>query len=182
MTYRILHKMGKHMDIEKHSNINPFMVIWYGIKLTARFIILKYCMFSVILSPLNDRLLRPMFWRLLGAKVGKRVTIGYDVMIDIGNTHLITVEDNVTITNRCLLLCHKRDLEGINIGVDYTTLPHKLEPIILKRNSYLGYGVTVMPGVIIGEGAMVGAGSLVANDIPAWTIAIGVPAKVVKKL
>ena len=39
-----------------------------------------------------------------------------------------------------------------------------------------------MPGVTIGEGAVVGAGSLVTQDIPAWTIAVGRPAKVVKQI
>ncbi|UJH91318.1 hypothetical protein LZ575_00495 [Antarcticibacterium sp. 1MA-6-2] len=39
-----------------------------------------------------------------------------------------------------------------------------------------------MPGVTIGEGAIIGAGSLVIKDIPAWTIAVGNPAKVVKEL
>ena len=38
----------------------------------------------------------------------------------------------------------------------------------------------IMPGVTIGEGAIVGAGSLVTKDIPAWTIAMGRPAKVIK--
>lgn len=39
-----------------------------------------------------------------------------------------------------------------------------------------------MPGVTIGEGAVVGAGSLVTKDVPAWTIAAGTPAKVIKEL
>ena len=39
-----------------------------------------------------------------------------------------------------------------------------------------------MPGVTVGEGAIVGAGSLVTKDIPAWTIATGRPARVVKKI
>lgn len=40
----------------------------------------------------------------------------------------------------------------------------------------------IMPGVTIGEGAIVGAGSLVTKDIPAWTVAAGRPAKVVKEI
>ena len=40
----------------------------------------------------------------------------------------------------------------------------------------------VMPGVTIGDGAIVGAGSLVTKDVPAWTIATGRPAKVVKEI
>ena len=39
-----------------------------------------------------------------------------------------------------------------------------------------------MPGVTVGEGAIVGAGSLISKDIPAWTIAVGRPAKVVKEI
>ena len=40
----------------------------------------------------------------------------------------------------------------------------------------------IMPGVTVGEGAIVGAGSLISKDIPAWTIAVGRPAKVVKEV
>jgi acetyltransferase-like isoleucine patch superfamily enzyme len=43
-------------------------------------------------------------------------------------------------------------------------------------------GSTIMPGVTIGEGAIIGAGSLVTKDVPAWTIAVGNPAMVVKEL
>ena len=48
------------------------------------------------------------------------------------------------------------------------------------RGCSTGTGTLIMPGVTIGEGAIVGAGSLVVKDIPAWTIAVGRPAKVVK--
>ena len=41
---------------------------------------------------------------------------------------------------------------------------------------------TIMPGVTVGEGAIVGAGSLVVRDVPAWTIVTGNPAKVVKEI
>lgn len=52
----------------------------------------------------------------------------------------------------------------------------------MKKGSLVGMESFVMPGVTIGEGAIVGAGSLVTKNIPAWTIATGRPAKVVKEI
>lgn len=43
-------------------------------------------------------------------------------------------------------------------------------------------GAIIMPGVTIGEGAIIGAGAVVTHNIPAWTIAVGSPAKVIKEL
>ena len=54
-------------------------------------------------------------------------------------------------------------------------------PIKLCRWRRVGANSTVRPGVTIGEGAIVGAGSVVTEDIPPWTIAGGVPAKVIRK-
>ena len=57
--------------------------------------------------------------------------------------------------------------------------PFILAPIHLKKGSYIGMGAMVMPGVTVGEGAIVGARSLVTKDVPPWTIVAGVPAKIV---
>ena len=55
-------------------------------------------------------------------------------------------------------------------------------PIILEENVWLGARVIVLPGVTIGEGSVVGAGSVVTRSIPARSVAVGVPARVVKSL
>jgi acetyltransferase-like isoleucine patch superfamily enzyme len=68
------------------------------------------------------------------------------------------------------------------VGDDYAKLPYHKKKIILKKGCLLGTGTMVMPGVTIGEGALIGAGSLVTKDIPAWTVATGRPAKVVKQI
>ena len=61
-------------------------------------------------------------------------------------------------------------------------LDYSIKPIILKKGCLIGMESLVLPGVTVGEGAIVGAGSLVTKDIPAWTIATGRPAKVVKQI
>ena len=61
-------------------------------------------------------------------------------------------------------------------------LGYIVKPILLKKGCLVGMNSFVMPGVTIGEGAIVGAGSLVTRDIPAWTIAAGRPAKVLKQI
>jgi acetyltransferase-like isoleucine patch superfamily enzyme len=144
--------------------------------------LLKYCMYSVILSPINYRKIRPILWRWMGAKVGKDCFIGYDVWVDMTNTHLIEMEDHVHITTRCLLLCHQRVLQDYYKYDDIAKLPYKKDKIILRKGCFIGMGSIILPGVEIGEGAIVGAGSLVTSDIPAWSIASGRPAKVVKKI
>lgn len=55
-------------------------------------------------------------------------------------------------------------------------------PVHIGRRVWLGANVTVLPGVSIGDGAIIAAGAVVTKDVPANTIAAGVPAKVVKKV
>ena len=53
-------------------------------------------------------------------------------------------------------------------------------PIVLKRGCYLGAGCIVLPGVTVGERAVVGAGAVVTRDVPAGKVVVGAPAKVVR--
>ncbi|RZM23133.1 MAG: sugar O-acetyltransferase, partial [Pedobacter sp.] len=52
----------------------------------------------------------------------------------------------------------------------------------IKRNAWLGANVTILPGVTVGENAIVAAGAVVARDVPANTVVAGVPAKFIKSI
>ena len=124
--------------------------------------------------------LRIFFHRLRGVNIGKNVFIGLDVHIDDDNPDLITIEDNVFLTPECMLLTHKRDISSYKKG-DWIGDKHFIrEAIIIKKGVHVGIGSIIMPGVTIGEGAIIGAGSVVTKDIPPYSLAVGVPAKVIK--
>jgi len=59
--------------------------------------------------------------------------------------------------------------------------PHTGEKVIIEDNVHIGTNVVILPNLKIGEGAVIGAGAVVTKDIPKGSIAIGVPARVVKK-
>lgn len=136
--------------------------------------------------------LREIMGRLIGKKVddsfrmfppfytdfGKNITIGKEVFINSG--------------------CHFQDQGGIEIGdgalighnVVLATINHDLNPKGNRKNHYapirigahvwIGSNATVLPGVTIGDHAVVAAGAVVTRDIPAMTVVGGVPAKVLK--
>lgn len=181
-TFRIMKKLGLNFSEGAYGNISLWKAFIRVVKNLFNAFVLKYCMYSVILSPLNYRLIRAKLWRLMGAKVGKGVFIGYEVWMDFTNTEFIELEDGVHIANRCLLLCHKRDLTNYRVGDESPKLPYIKGKVKIKKNAMIGMGTIIMPNVTIGEGAIIASGSLVTKDIPAWVIAGGSPAKVMKSI
>lgn len=107
-------------------------------------------------------------------KIGKNVFINFDcVFLDLGG---ITIEDNVLIAPKVSLLS-----EGHPVS------PNERQSLVpghihIKRNVWIGAGATILPGVTIGENAVVAAGAVVSKDVPANTIAAGVPAKIIKSI
>lgn len=120
------------------------------------------------------------FHRLRGVKIGKGTRISRNVILDDHNPELITIGKNVAITTRVVVLCHQRDLTKYSFGDDAMSFPFKEERVIIKDNVHIGIGSIIMPGVTIGEGAIIGAGSVVTKDIPPYCVAVGVPAKVIR--
>lgn len=177
LTFRLLNKLHLINDAEKHGRINPFSLIVFAFSTLWRRIIFNYAYQAYVLEFLYKKHLRPAIWRALGCKVGKNVHIGHQVRLDFGNAERITVEDDVLIANGVTLLCHIREMKNYHLGMKVTELPMKYGDIHLGKGCYIGINATILPGVHIGEGAVIGSCALVTKDIPAWTIATGVPAK-----
>ena len=178
-TYKFLCFLGFKYPVEDYGDISLWKVIkqfftnWYHR-------LLINSMNWAILEPFNPRKLRPATLRRLGATVGKDVFIGDYVRVDLNHSDLLIIEDGVHIAGDVRLLCHKKDLSNYKPGEIYGHQPYKYGKIHLCKNCAIGTGTLVMPGVTVGEGAIVGAGAMVTKDIPAWSLALGSPAKVVK--
>lgn len=107
-------------------------------------------------------------------KIGKGVFINFDcIFLDLGG---ITIEDNVFIAPRVSLLSEGHPT---SINDRHALIP---KPIHIRENAWIGAGATIMQGVTIGENAVVAAGSVVSNDVPANVIVGGVPAKIIKSI
>ncbi len=182
LTFRLLRKMGFNYSEEAYGQVSLWQVFKRVLKTYRDSFLMKYIMNSWLLSPFLPRRIRPWVWKKVGCHVGKGCFIGDSVKVDSGHADMITLEDGVSVAGGTRLLCHQRDFTDYFVGSDYMKLGYTVKPIVLKKGCLVGMESFVMPGVTIGEGAIIGAGSLVTKDIPAWTIATGRPAKVVKQI
>lgn len=149
---------------------------------------LKKRWFWFIANLYRNSVLLPWFcdithiWRHVGCHVGKDVRIGLDVYFDVDNASMITIEDDVWIASRALILCHRRDMHQYFKGERYKEVPYIIAPVTLKKGCQISMDAVIMPGVTIGEGAIVGISAVVTKDVPPYTIVTGIPAKVVREL
>ena len=117
---------------------------------------------------------RGLLSELFGYQVPSSFRVFPPFYTDFGKN--ITVGEGVFI-NAC---CHFQDHGGVIIGDGcQTTYP---APIVLGRNVWVGSNATILPGVTIGDNAVVGAGAVVTKDVEANTIVGGVPAKLIKRI
>jgi acetyltransferase-like isoleucine patch superfamily enzyme len=68
-------------------------------------------------------------------------------------------------------------------GIEKPIIHRKIDfaPVFINDDVDIGIGAIILPGVVIGRGAQIGAGAVVSHNIPPYTIAVGVPAKVIRK-
>jgi len=107
-------------------------------------------------------------------RFSKNVFINHDcTFLDIGG---ITIEDEVLIGPKVSLITESHPL---NPEERKALL---VKPVVIKRNAWIGAAATILPGVTVGENAVVAAGAVVSKDVPANTVVAGVPAKVIKTI
>lgn len=121
--------------------------------------------------------IRNAYFRLTGRaivppdlKIGARVHVGENVHFDWSHAHHITIEDDVTLAAECRILAHDA-ASYRRTGLTWVS------PVVIGRGSFIGARALIMPGVVVGEHAVVAAGSVVTSDVPAGSVVAGCPAR-----
>jgi acetyltransferase-like isoleucine patch superfamily enzyme len=115
--------------------------------------------------------------RAKGVKIGSNVYLAYDVNIDLMCPELVEIGDNVRIGIGVIILAHNRPSDGWLAHMGEVQLPVRIE-----RDAVIAAGAIVLPGVTVGEFAIVREGAVVEQSVPAFTVAAGVPARIVQEL
>lgn len=177
----MLRTFGYNYSEDEYGNVNFKKVInrfFHNIWVKR----LEMMMDWPILQPIAPRKMRAHILRKIGCHIGKHVFIGEYVHVDIWHAELIYIDDYAHITSGCRILCHQRDLTGYCVDDNAANLKYKTGKVHIGKGVMLGMETMVMPGVTIGNGAIIGAKSMVTKDIPPYTIAVGSPAKVIKNI
>jgi acetyltransferase-like isoleucine patch superfamily enzyme len=114
-----------------------------------------------------------------GVKIGKSCHICPYVLIDLVYPELIFIGDNVTIGSNVMIFAHSNPTANIILKEKY---PRKVEKVKIESGAVINPGCIITAGVTIGKNAMISIGSVVTKDIPENCVAIGNPARVIKKI
>lgn len=170
------------------GQLKSFLVISYESVMTLLFSLPRY-------RTLNA--LKGIFLKLNGARIGKRVVFypgvwiapGYNLEIgddvDLALNVVIEAAGGVTIGARTLIGHGTKIISG-NHGIPasgrrITEAKSVRRPVFIGQDAWIGANCIILPGRNIGEGAVVGAGSVVTKDVAPFTIVAGNPARYIRK-
>ncbi len=147
---------------------------------------------DVVISP-TTRILFPDLVNLYGCRIGADTTIG----------PFVELQADVTVGDRCKVQSHSFICSGVTLadevfvghGVMFVndkypaaTNPDgslttfgdwQLRPIVVEKRASIGSHATILGGVTVGQGALIGAGAVVTSDVPPFAIVVGVPARII---
>jgi acetyltransferase-like isoleucine patch superfamily enzyme len=144
---------------------------------------IKNKLLKLIAKQIPGRGLRIRLFRMCGYDIGEQVYIGEDLIIidDLGDSQLqfnLRIGDRAAISPRVTLVMHTQPNDSRI--VPYVN-SHK-GFITIEADAWIGTGSVILPNVTIGEGAVVGANSVVTKDVEPYTVVGGVPAHFIKKI
>jgi acetyltransferase-like isoleucine patch superfamily enzyme len=184
--YRLVLSIRKHWWKRKLSHIKAGSEIWH-----------KYQQKISLLSTAEDDMeIRNYFYERSITCGGKayilpnvifcypyRIKLGYNVFINRGT--YITARGPVTIGDHVIIGPGVIINSGMHQYMERNTLirdqGHRISPIHIGNDVWIGANAVIMPGVTLGDGCVIGAGAIVTHSIPAYTVAVGVAAKVIKE-
>jgi acetyltransferase-like isoleucine patch superfamily enzyme len=154
-------RLAVHRTEGEHNSLQYWTKMAHPVKVVRNFILIFLCRY------LPSENLKNVLLRWTGMKVGARVSAGLMSMFDVFFPEMITIGPNSIIGYGSVILGHEFLIREWRTG-----------PVVVGRDVVIGANVTILPGVVIGDGATISAMSLVNKDVPANAVVGGVPIKV----
>lgn len=145
--------------------------LWHCFEVRSRARVIANSSLFIIARYLPWFFIKNFLYRLAGVNIGRNVSVGLMAMFGIFYPEKIFIGDNTIIGYNAVILEHEFLVNGYRIG-----------EVHIGKNVMIGACSVVLPGVNIGDNAVVAAGSVVTKDVPAKCFVVGNPARFVKRL
>jgi acetyltransferase-like isoleucine patch superfamily enzyme len=162
------------MDRDEYQRLRP----------RGKFTLAKQKILNMIARVTLHRGLRIWLYRQMGINIGENCVVEMFCYLDDQFPELIFFDDHSGPSRHVVILCHDdvaAKAEGSPEALEDFEARHGfVAPVRLKSYSGIGLRSILLPGVTVGEGSMIGAGAVVNKSVPDQSLAVGIPAKVVK--
>ena len=162
---------ARHGRLTEYPSDGERSALWYWPRHAGFFrTSARYVVIALARIVPSFRMKNWMYRTFLRAKVHEHAAVGLEVTLDIFFPHLITIREDAVVGFRTTILCHEYMADRYRIG-----------PVVIGKRATIGANCTLLPGVVVGEGATVSAMSLVNRDIPPGELWGGVPARPLRR-
>ena len=130
-----------------------------------------------------DNRTRKLFFRETGVRIGAGTNVTPGLVVNDGYSGLVRIGARVSIATNVTIVADSNP-NNSELGRHPYVAAHlvKTLPVVVEDDAWLGTSCVLLPGVTVGRGAIVGAGAVVTNDVPAFAVVAGVPARVIRTL
>ena len=118
--------------------------------------------------------------RARGVQIGKNCHVNPYVLIDLIYPRMIEIGNNVTLGSHSMIFAHSNP--SANLFLKHGDFPRNVSKVTIKSGAVINRGAIIIAGVTIGENSIISPRSVVTQDIPDYCIAVGNPARVIKKI
>ena len=145
----------------------------------SRFTLFKQKLLNLVAHNMIHPGVRLWLYRSMGVNIGRDCVVEMYCNLDDQFPELIFFDDHSGPSRYVIIVCH--DDVAARTEEGSVTRHGYVAPVRMKSYSACGVGSILLPGVTLQEGAMVGAGAVVTRDIPPYSLAVGIPARVIKE-